>query len=451
MEEARCKVTTECTSIRGSHDCELTDIQAQGKLEYHVPAQYTQERPPINYSHVVEPMPLSEHPYSSILPRPNGKLQWFGEMGHFRVLSDERSNMKVLKDWIYSDKAQLGVDIINFQDATFVTLTWLHTFLDAMGRHALLRAWQAVLEGRDDDVPPFIGYDTDPLTPLGSEEYVTEPFVLAPKQVSKLGFARFVFNYIYESYYHPAEEGRMVCMPASYFSKLKARAFADLESLPKDQLTFSESDPTKPFISDGDIIMAFLLPLIARSNPDNASSSPSRLICAGNVCGIRDILRNTSPPLLPNNGAYIHNCVIPIWSLFTLEEWLTLPVGHIAARLRSDLVLQSSRAQIEARHALEAKSMGLYGAGDMTMTVLSNWTKAKLFETDFSAAIVNGGSGTGKPRYIQPFSTQDGFQLRNNANCCGRDPYGNWWMGAIMRKEMVDEFAKQIERAAGDF
>jgi hypothetical protein len=139
-------------------------------------------------------MPLSEHPYSSILPRPNGKLQWFGEMGHFRVLSDERSNMKVLKDWIYSDKAQLGVDIINFQDATFVTLTWLHTFLDAMGRHALLRAWQAVLEGRDDDVPPFIGYDTDPLTPLGSEEYVTEPFVLAPKQVSKLGFARFVFN-----------------------------------------------------------------------------------------------------------------------------------------------------------------------------------------------------------------------------------------------------------------
>jgi hypothetical protein len=451
MEEARCKVAIDCTSTTVLRLRELTHVQAGGKLEYHVPAQYTQERPPINYSHVVEPMPLSEHHFGAILPRPNGKLQCFSELGHFRVLNDERSNTRLLKDWIYNDKAQLGLDIINFRDATFVTLTWLHTFLDAMGRRALLRAWQAVLEGRDDDVPPFVGYNTNPLTPLGSEKNVTEPFVLAPNQVSKFGVARFVFNYFYESYYYPVEERRMVCMPASYFAELKARAFADLESLPKDQLTFSETDPTKPFISDGDIIMAFLLPLIARSNPDNASLSPSRLICAGNMCGIRDILRNTSPPLLPKNGAYIHNCTIPIWSFFTLDEWLTLPLGHIAARLRSDLALQSSRAQIEARHALEAKGMGLYGAGDMTITLLSNWSKARLFETDFSAAIVSGGSGTGKPSYIHTFSTQDRFQLRNAANCCGRDADGNWWMGAVMRKEFVDEFSRQIERLAGDF
>jgi hypothetical protein len=450
LEEARRKVAIKRAPTAFLRVPSLTYAQNQGILEYHVPAQYTQDRPPINYTHIVEPMPLAEHPLGAHLPQPNGELQCFADMGHFRVLSDERSNMKLLKDWIYADKAQLGLDIINFQDATLVTITWLHTLLDAMGRHALLRAWQAVLEGRDDDVPPFIGYDTNPFASLGSKDSTTEPFVLASKQISKFGFARFIFNYIYESYFYPLEEGRMVCMPASYLAKLKARAYADLETLPKEQVTFSTSDPTQPFLSDGDIINAFLLPIIARINPSVANSAPTRLIAVGNTMGMRDVLRNTEPPLLPKNGAYIHNCVIPIWSFFTIDEWMNLPIGHIAARIRADLVAQSTRAQLDARQALAEKGGVLFGSGDMAMTNMSNWSKARLFETDFSAAIVNdGGKGNGgKPRYIHPFATQDGLSLRNAATCVGKDGDGNLWMGCMMRKELVEEFVKEIERLA---
>jgi hypothetical protein len=297
---------------------------------------------------------------------------------------------------------------------------------------------------------PFIGYDTNPFASLGSKETTTEPFVLAPKQISKLGFARFIFNYIHETYFYPLEEGRMVCMPASYLAKLKARAYADLETLPTEQLTFSASDPTKPFLSDGDIINAFLLPIVARINPSVANSAPTRLIAVGNTMGMRDVLRNTEPPLLPKNGAYIHNCVIPIWSFFTIEEWLNLPIGHIAARIRADLAVQSTRAQLDARQALAEKGGVLFGSGDMAMTNMSNWSKAKLFETDFSAAIVNDGgkSKGGKPRYIHPFATQDWFLLRNAATCVGKDGEGNFWMGCMMRKELVDEFVREIERLA---
>jgi hypothetical protein len=46
----------------------------------------------------VEPMPLSEHPFGAILPIPNGKLQCSRDMGQFRDLGDERSNMKLPKD-----------------------------------------------------------------------------------------------------------------------------------------------------------------------------------------------------------------------------------------------------------------------------------------------------------------------------------------------------------------
>jgi hypothetical protein len=451
LEEVGREVAIECISTTALlHIHDLTHLQAQGKLEYHVPAQYTQDRPPINYSHIVEAMPLAEHPLGARIPRPNGKLQCCGDLGHFRVLSDERNNTK-LKDWIYSDKAQLGLEIINLSDATFVTITWLHTLLDAMGRHALLRAWQAVLEGRDDDVPPFIGYDTNPFADLGSEKTTTEEFVLKDKQVGKLGLARFVFNYMAESYWYPIDEGRMICMPSSYFAKLKAQAYADLKTLDKEQLTFSISNAATPFLSDGDIITAFLLPIVARTNPSIANSAPTRMIAMANVMGMRDVLRNTLPPLLPQHGAYIHNCVIPIWSHFTVDEYLNLPLGHIAARIRKDLVLQSTRAQLDARQALAANGGILFGSGDMAMVTMSNWSKARLFETDFSAAIVDGADvqkGIGKPKYIHPFATQDGFALRNAASCVGRDAEGNWWMGCMMRKEIVDEFAKEVGRLA---
>jgi hypothetical protein len=47
-----------------------------------------------------------------------------------------------------------------------------------MGRHAPLRAWQAVLEGRKDEPPPFVGYDANPLTTLGSSTQV----VISPQK-----------------------------------------------------------------------------------------------------------------------------------------------------------------------------------------------------------------------------------------------------------------------------
>jgi hypothetical protein len=38
-----------------------------------------------------------------------------------------------------------------------------------MGRHALLRVWQAVQEGCKDGLSPFVGFDANPLTTLGSK------------------------------------------------------------------------------------------------------------------------------------------------------------------------------------------------------------------------------------------------------------------------------------------
>jgi hypothetical protein len=423
--------------------------QDEGKLEYHIPAQYTQDRPPINYTHITESMPISQHPRGAQLPRPNGKLQAFEG---FRAFSETFSNTTVLEDWIYSDKAQLGLHIENFEDATLVTITWMHTLLDAMGRHALLRAWQAVLEGREGDVPDFVGYDSNPLASLGDEKTSGEDYVWKDRMLGRLGMARFIFNFVWESYWYPVEEGRILCMPASYFAKIKAEAFADLDSLDPAHLTYdtrNANDKSKPFLSDGDIITAWFMRLIARTHPD-ISASPTRTISLMNVFGMRDLLRTTSPPLLPKEGAYINNCASAIVSLFTAGDFLARPLGHIAAQIRKDLATQGTRAQIEAIQALSRANggMALYGSGDMALCTMTNWGKAKLFETDFGAAVVGGKSqgASAKPRLILAnATTSKGLMVRGSGNCVGTDPDGNIWMGTMVRKELMKGFTEAVE------
>lgn len=371
----------------------------------------------------------------------------------------------MLADWIYTDKAQLGLHIVNFTDATLVTLTWMHTLLDAMGRHALLKAWAMMLDGRGDDIPEFWGYDFDPLEHLGAsgdkesgdanDSPKEEEFILKNLRVKGWNLYKFLFNYKWETFFYPYEETRVMVMPASFFAGLKKRAFQDLESADTSLLTMSFKDPEnpKPFISDGDILCAWLLRLMATSNPSILASSPSRTMHILNAFGMRDLLSNTSPQLIPRGTAYVGNCVTAIHTFLSQQDFLSLPLGHLAAYIRRDLVRQGTRAQVKANQALARANGGqqvLYGNGDMSMMVFSNWLKAKFFETDFSPAIVraNGNAGgRGKPVYVHVHGTAGkGAAVRGTGSCVGKDGDGNLWLGAVLRKECVEGFVKAVEQ-----
>lgn len=420
-----------------------------------MPAQFTNERPPFNYTHLVESTPFSQHRIGAKFPALTGKLQVLDALGHERLLTDEESTKRTLEDWTQHDVGQLGLHILSFPDATIVTITWLHTLLDAMGRHALFRAWQAVLEGRDNDVPPFLGYHSDPLEKLGTSSTAEKEVSMQPYLVSTLGMLRFAFNNIvYEKYFYPDDSARMVVLPAAEFAKIKAQAFVDLDSLDPSRITYTTSSPRKPFLSDGDITTAWILRLYARANPEIANSNPSRIFSIGNVMGMRDIVRTSEPKLLPpaTEGAYIHNCISGSWSIMSVGDMLSLPLGHIAARIRSDLVVQSSRDHLEAaqRDAAGGK-MNLYGSGDMVFSTLTNWAKAKLFEMDFGAARKDGeGNGKAVPKFIYPIAHSTSLPLRGSGNCIGRDKDGNWHFGMLMRKEFVEGFVKEIEKIGGE-
>lgn len=443
-------------------------IQTQGKLEYHVPAQYSKERPPINFTQVKHDILLDQHPLSVTLPRANGNLQIFDPIDPLSNHLGLTENTRLLTDWTLTDQAQLGLHIVTFQDATFVTLTWLHTLLDAMGRSALIRAWTAMLEGREDDVPEFWGYDSDPLAKLGApievlaesgETPKVEEFVLKDKLVQGFTKFTFIFNYIWEMIFYPQEQGRIICIPASHLAKLRAEAIKDLETAPADLITANASNPkdSKPFLSDGDLLIAWTTRLIASANPSLSSLSTSRSILVMNVFGMRGLLSTPSDNyhmLLPKDKAYISNAVSAIFSLFSARDFLTRPFGHIAAQIRKDLSIQGTRAQVEAAQRIaRANPQPLYGSGNMAMSAFSNWTRAKLYEIDFSAAIVTetkkseANHARGKPVFILPeVCAGKGFQLRGSANCAGKDNDGNYWLGVLARKEYGVLLEKEVER-----
>jgi len=469
------------------HVADDLHVQDKGKLEYHIPTEYSKERPPINFTKVEHHQTLlAEHPLGTILPRSNGTLQIFGAAKPLREYLGLHNNTRYLEDWLYTDKAQLGLHIATFQDATFVTLTWSHTLFDAIGRRALLDAWVAMLQGQEYDVPDFWGYDNDPLNAFGApvserssispedEASVPQDYVLASQLINGVARLRFLFNYVWELIFHPSDTLHILCLPSSYLAHLRAEALNDLATAPPELLTYTAhptaSTPHKPFLSDGDILLAWTARLSTASNPRLRTSSRPLLLI--NVLGLRSVLSASSSgyqALLPPGKAYIHNCAASIFSLFSsASHVLRQPLGHVAARLRKDLAVQSTRAQVEAAQRLTRQhAQPLVGDGRMAVSSFSNWSKARLFEVDFSSAIVGwdgafagveeeeeekeqekrAGRRRGRPVYIQPdWSVGWGLTLRGVGNCVGVDQNGHVWLSVRLRSGFTMHLEREVER-----
>jgi hypothetical protein len=467
---------------------------SNGKLEYHLPAQYTKERPPVNFTHKTYETKLREHPVGRQLPAADedkDSVQVFDILESLREITQTKNVTVALEDWIYTDKAQLGLHIASFKDATLVTLTWLHTLLDAMGRQALLRAWTAVLEGREEDVPEFWGFDFDPLArlgaPLDQDNQNAAAANTAHAQVQEKAQSqiwtvmsnlktwlpslldpRFTFAYLYSLLFKPntMQKGRMVYMPAPYIARLRTQAMRDIASLDASQITYhnSTSSEPKPFLSDGDVFCAWLTRHLISCDTALLNSPPHRPVVFVNVLGMRDILSTSTPDyeaLIPKGKAYIANCTTGVVSPFSLQQFISMPLGHIAARIRKDLVEQGNREAVEAsqRANRSGKQTGM-SPPDAQMApavfVFSNWAKARLFETDFSAAVVSGngndadGPTRGKPTYIGVYGTDgraDGLGRGPGGigTCVGKDARGGYWLGGISSaKEFADNFEKAV-------
>jgi len=102
------------------------EIRPEFAYPHLVPSRYTKERPPVNFTQKTYDMRFEEHPIGRKFPvvdEHNDNVQSFDVLDSLRGITQTENSTTVLDDWIHTDKAQLGLHVVSFKDATLVTLT----------------------------------------------------------------------------------------------------------------------------------------------------------------------------------------------------------------------------------------------------------------------------------------------------------------------------------------
>jgi len=422
---------------------------ANGGLEYHVPQGFDDKRPGFAYSTVTYDTKIADHPQASRLAQPHhlhgaGRPSFFGI--EYTATPEFRSFVRTpdfpdrLEGWLCSDSPQLAIRIIIFQDATLITVSFLHSLMDMMGLNAILDAWTAVLRGQEDEVKPFVGFAHDPLAGLSETKIKPlQTYVFADTLLIGLTWLLFGLRYIFtvELFWQRREEERVIFLPAKYLQRMRDKAMGELAS----QNTGDRDNP--PFVSESDILFAWWTRVVLRAQ----KPSPSRTINMRNTYCCRSILAELGH--IPSaTSALVTNAVFATLTFLSVRQVLEEPLSFTASEIRKSLIQQRNPEQLQALDAIQRNTLdnahhpALFGNPSMYMIMMSNWLKAKLFEVDFSAAVQREGmpldersNQLGRPSYINVTGTK-AYATRNTGVVIGKDAAGNWWCLYTLRKRV---------------
>lgn len=282
--------------------------QATGKLQYHVPEQYDQNRPAFGYSCIEHDQKIREHPVAGGIPDSEASPRVF-------EVSDDRDSTfcdaghpRTTEDWLNSDRPAISMHIVVFLDATLVTLTVHHVFADALGLVGIYQAWTAILDGRDDEIPPFLGFEEDPLGYLVEDIPTAQDSLASPETVQSV------------DHMPPAEEGRHVRIPGSCVRELKEQAMNDLHDQTGDR---------KLFVSESDILYAWW----ARTHVSVVDPPRDQAITLFNVVNFR----GHAEDVLSNGKLFVGNATAMCSAHLTCEQLLGWPLWQVARQIRAPL------------------------------------------------------------------------------------------------------------------
>lgn len=320
---------------------------------------------------------------------------------------------------------QISLHVTSFNDATLVGLVWPHTLMDAVGGKALLAAWSLVLAGREEDVPLVIGARTDTPSAISNEHKIQEEFHLERKRLTGASLLMFCLRYLWERFWNPPLERRVVFLPQMDFAKLRDQAHKDLAENTQEL-------ESRPFVSDADILTAWITRAVALSEPR------PRPVTALNLLNARFRLT----PLMKPSGVYIQNMLLGTFT-FLSAPMATGPMGAIALHHRESFVRQSTESQALGflRSILEDIKAGknprlLFGESNAMPIVFNNVIKLDLMKiANFGPAVLRKGD-TSTTR-TNPLGTMAAYHNGfldgswkgiNMVVLLGKDHGGNYWV-----------------------
>ncbi|KUI63047.1 hypothetical protein VP1G_10171 [Cytospora mali] len=427
-----------------------------GKLEIHVPAEFTPKRPALRFSHVTLDMDIWKHPLGSRLPTPTNGGSVQDGADNFEEFAAPEDAPRSLEDFLTRDVAQLGLHVISFTDATIVSITWPHTMSDALGLTALVTNWAKVLAGKEDEVVPLLGVEDDPLATVGKGEMheTEEPWALRSQILGSFGWVRFILTMLWDAIRIGQCQQHMIYLPARSMQKLRETAMNDLAATMATTDTENDWHPQnipdgRPFLTENDVLTAWMTRLAAHSLGPRSNRSIAFL----NFFEVRSRLPSVFQPA--HRAAYVGNFIFASWAHISALDAQKAPLGIIALRYRALLAAQTTEGQIRGllrtfRERLAVgKRIGTMRHNSMMVTC-TNWTKAKLFDVvDLGPAVVRRGTPfwetehkPGRPVYyhavnLRPLSVvkkggPPKVGTQNGVNILGKDAGGNYWIMAIL-------------------
>jgi hypothetical protein len=134
-----------------------------------LPHQFCDDRPAFVWSHEDHQSSIKDHPIGSRVPAGSSwTTPQFFEDTHTTTnfLYPVDSLPTSFQSWIAIDRGCLVFHVHTFDDATLISISFSHAWMDGMAFSNVLHAWALVLAGREAEVPPYI--DTDAVS-----EYLT--------------------------------------------------------------------------------------------------------------------------------------------------------------------------------------------------------------------------------------------------------------------------------------
>ncbi|KAJ5999441.1 hypothetical protein N7451_007251 [Penicillium sp. IBT 35674x] len=415
-------------------------LNDEGRVEYHIPVQYSKDRPPFIFTSAKYDMSINEHPLGSKMPKCGQDQSVLSPSAtEYAPLVLGPNTPVELADWIYTDLPQMVYHVVVFNDATLLTFSFLHTFVDAIGRTSIYKAWIAVMEGREEDIPPFFAFDHDPTKGLGVENS-GEKYSNFARLISGINLVLFGIRYMFETFWYSKVEDHALRIPRKFVEEMRQNVLLEMAT---------PGATEKPFVSEGDIVIAWWVrTMVAALKP-----SAKRAVTLMNVFNVWKLF----PERYPAGGAgVIANSYFYSYTLLGADKIMQdESLAYVAATNRAALMEHRTREQVEAMTSIQRRSLfqaaPVVGASDQLFLACSNQHMAKYYELDFSIAVLSVGiplenrpHALGRPSFISNIENIRKYPTQNVTRITGKDAAGDWWMIFKARAGAWPEIHRQL-------
>ncbi|OAA74946.1 alpha/beta hydrolase fold-3 [Akanthomyces lecanii RCEF 1005] len=422
--------------------------QKTGGLEIHVPHTFTDQDPAFTYTH---------RDYSTETFDDDAKRRAFpkadsGPQVYARTPSANESvfapgTPKTLQEHMERGLPQLGLHISTFKDVTLIELTWPHTVMDGTGQRELLAAWSLALADREHEIKPLAGAREDVAWHIAGQ-YTDEqiyPNVVRDRELT--GFRKLFFfcRLFWRHLTGPRADWRIFYLPKPVIRTWREDVF---------QLPTGSKTDEHPFVSDGDLICAWLVSLAA------VGRHPStRYVIAGSFnCRAR------IPALRDAPGVYMQNLLGLYFASITPDDVAgpSSSLARIALAHRAEVAAQTTESQVlhhfqRRRNAAETQrepGMPFYCRSDEVPVLCNNLAGLRIgAAADFGPAVVVAGTGgpvaSGRVVSHHYLSTDDKNRPVPYFICLDQDE-GGYWIRGNASAQTWDKIIREIGTVDAD-